>query len=213
MLKLWTKSIWFYVMFALGAGILHTLITHWGVWSPAEKVVAASYILLPFHALEEWYLPGGFAWQYNWVMGKSSEPDQRPMNQLTDMITVFTAMWFGIVQLSVGAGPAIVIMNIVFAGAELFMHTMFGVRMLQRFRGRGKRTLYNPGYATAIIGFLPILCTSLWMISCMKVTFLDSLEALGLIIVFFSFTFMPEKLIKWRNNAFRFKPGYYARFL
>ena len=212
-LKLWTRSVWLYVMYALAAGILVALLANWSTWPAAQKIVAATYLLLPFHAWEEWRLPGGFAWQYNWVMGKSEQPDRHPMNQLTDMITVFGAMCFGLGQLVVGAGPAILMMTCFFAAAELGMHTMFGYRMLERFRSKGKRTPYNPGLATALLGFLPILVAGVWTLSGMTISGGDILMALGLVVIFSAITFLPERLIKTSDEDYAFDPGYYKKFL
>jgi len=42
-------------------------------------MVAVMYILLPFHAWEECRIPGGFSYQYHWVMDQL-----RPTRSLPD---------------------------------------------------------------------------------------------------------------------------------
>ena len=212
-LKLWTSTIWLYVMLVLGAGVLIATILHWNQWSAAQRLVAAIYILLPLHAWEEWKIPGGFGYQYNWFMANSDLPDRYPMNQLTDMITVFSAMWLGIIYLWIGAGPAILISQTFFAFAEVAMHSVFGYKMWRRFQAQGKRTWYNAGYFTAITGFLPLLVTGIVILDHMTLHAKDFLGAFGLTLLLSAVTFLPERIIGKRENPYSFHPGYYKKFL
>lgn len=212
-LSTWTNSTWLYIIHIFGIIITVELYINWNIWPMAQKIVAFTYMWLPFHVWEEWRIPGGFGWQYNLVMANSKTPERYPMNHFTDMITVFGAMCFGLAQLAVGAGPAILSLATIFAVAEVGMHTMFGCKMLQRLRRRGKRTIYNPGFATAISGFLALFIAGLKTLSGMNIECTDILNGACLLVIFACLTFLPERIIKSRDPIFNFGPGYYTKFL
>ncbi|MFT4112639.1 HXXEE domain-containing protein [Silvibacterium sp.] len=212
-LRLWSKSIWLYVMLLLGGGVLFALATHRENWSTAQKIVAFTYVLVPLHAWEEWRIPGGFGYEYNWVMGKSDLPDRYPMNQLTDMITVFGAMWFGIILLYVGVTPGVLLSQTFFAFAETAMHLYFGYEMYRKFKPQGKRTIYNPGFATVLIGFFPLFLAGVFSLLHSHLSGRDWWTALGILLVLSGIIFLPPKFLGTRENPYSFAPGYYARFL
>jgi hypothetical protein len=196
-------------MFVLGAVVLIVLLVNWDSWSAAQKVVAFVYVLLPFHVWEEWRLPGGFAYQYNWVMASSDQPDRYPMNQFTDMITVFGSMWFGIILLIIGVTPAVLISQTFFAFAEVGMHLNFGYRMHRRFKSKGKRTWYNPGLVTTLVGFLPIFIFGVVELFNSSLVLADGLKAIGILVISSVIVFLPERLFNRRDDVYAFQPGYY----
>ncbi|WP_321845164.1 HXXEE domain-containing protein [Paraburkholderia bannensis] len=200
-------------MLILGAGVGIALWTHWNQWAAAQRMIALVYMLVPLHVWEEWRIPGGFGYQYNWTMANSERPDRWPMNMLTDMITVFGAQWFGIVLLLIGASKAALISQTFFSFAEVAMHLHFGNQMYRRFKSKGKRTLYNPGLATALVGFLPLFVFGTHVIIESAPDRYDFLSALGLLIIFTGIVFLPERLIKSRPDGLEFSPGYYRRFI
>lgn len=212
-LVLWTKSLWLYTMLILGSGVLYALVSNWDTWPQPQKLVAMIYIILPFHVWEEWRFPGGFGFQYNWVTADSKTPDRYPMDQLSDMITVFVFMLTGITQLIYGATPSILITHTIFAAAEVGAHCYFGIKMKQRLASRGKRTIYNPGLATALLCFLPVFIACISTLSQMSLTFKDFLGAAVLEILFFIIVFGPERVKRERSPDFAFLPGYYKDFL
>lgn len=154
-LKSWLK-IWLYVITLISGGILGALIAKWDSWSMQTKIFAFATALLPLHVLEEWRFPGGFHYMYN-LMAKSDATESYPMNQLSDMFTNFIGIVFGIVILCVGVHPIFLVMQLFLCVAEVFGHTKGGVFSYKKFKEQGKKTIYNPGFATTLFGYLPIL--------------------------------------------------------
>ena len=96
MLKKWCDIIWIYVMFAIGGVTAVFLVFRWHEWSAAMRLCAVNAVILPFHVLEEWILPGGFHYAYNMNQKVFDEKllHQYPMSKLTDMITNFLGIGF-----------------------------------------------------------------------------------------------------------------------
>jgi len=210
-LKFWTNTVWPYSTVAFGACVFAVLVTNWNVWPEEQKLVAAIYVLVPFHTWEEWRLPGGFAYQYNLLSG-SLMPDRYPMNQLTDTLTISGAMCFGTCLLVHGVTPAILISQAVFALAKVAMHLDFGVRMRRRFWAKGKRSIYNPGLATAVLGLVPILARSIALLLRIKLAPVDFLTALVLSGVLGTLILLPKRLPQMDSAEMVFDMGYYSRF-
>ncbi len=148
-------NIWLYVITLISGVIIGITIMMWNTWTMQTKIFAFATALLPLHVLEEWRFPGGFHYMYN-IMVKSEHPDCYPMNQLSDMFTNFIGIVFGVVVLFVGVNSVFLIMQLFLCSAEIFGHTKGGIFSYKRFKGKGKRTIYNPGLFTTIFGYLPI---------------------------------------------------------
>ncbi|MGI6033476.1 MAG: hypothetical protein ACOX69_08680 [Coriobacteriales bacterium] len=91
---------WLYCMLVLSIIGTVQLIVHWKDWGALRKFGIFAVIVLTFHVWEEWVIPGGFHWIYNF----SSEPslrDRYPMSEVTDMITNFggAILWFVLAEL------------------------------------------------------------------------------------------------------------------
>ncbi len=152
--KLWL-DVWLYLMILVSGVIIGTMVCHWQIWELQKKMFAAATALLPFHVLEEWYFPGGFHTMYN-LMAKSNHPDRYPMNRMSDMWTNLIGVMFGCVVLAVGVTPFFCVMQLFLCGAEVFGHVSGGVFLYRQFHGKGKRTVYSPGMATTLFGYIPI---------------------------------------------------------
>lgn len=152
--KAWL-NIWLYVITLISGIVIGMLIANWQDWSMQTKIFAFATALLPLHVLEEWRIPGGFHYMYN-IMLKSDAPDRYPMNQLSDMFTNFIGIIFGIVILCVGVRPIFLIMQLFLCMAEMIGHTKGGIFSYKHFKEKGKKTIYNPGFATTLFGYLPI---------------------------------------------------------
>jgi hypothetical protein len=122
----------------------------WGLWSPVERVLWASWIALLLHQAEEYLWPGTFPGVLNRVFFRSGRPDRYPLNQRSafwvnvgvgwssyGLAAVFgeAALWLGIATMTVSVGNA-------------FFHCL----VLNRRGG----TLYHPGVATSLFLFLPL---------------------------------------------------------
>jgi hypothetical protein len=154
--KAWL-SCWLYVITGTAGVILGVTISHWNVWTLQTKIYALSAVLLPLHVLEEWHFPGGFHTMYNLMKGTDiAKTDRYPMNQLSDMWTNFIGVVFSCIVLIIGVRPLFLLMELFICAAEIYGHTSGGIFLYRRYRERGKKTIYSPGFATMFLGYVPI---------------------------------------------------------
>lgn len=212
-------NIWLYVMAVAGAVLAAVLIQCWGRFDWIQRLMIMTDIVLVLHVWEEWRYPAGFAYMYN-TLFKSERPDRYPMNQLTDMITNFGALlvFTGGIILFPGAvwiGTAMFL----FCLMEVFAHTAFGIKMKNKFRDRGKRTIYNPGYASTMLGFLPIAFGFwYWLMAKKTAVWVDWVAGLAVsIVVFLALIVLPEALFRNEDSPYpftgKYEFGYFKKFL
>lgn len=212
--KLWL-SIWLYVMALISGIIIGVTICNWQVWSLQETIFAFATALLPLHVLEEWYFPSGFHTMYN-LMAKSSNPDRYPMNQMSDMFTNLIGVIFGCVVLVVGVNAFFCVMQLFLCCAEVFGHFSGGVYLYRQFKSKGKRTLYSPGMATTIFGYIPIavgIVVSFFTQSAPTVIEFIVAIVCGMLLGGVSLN-LPEKLLKDENTpyAYTWGDGYLSKW-
>lgn len=148
-------SCWLYVIIMISGIILGVTVCRWDEWDIQTKLFAFASILLPLHVLEEWCFPGGFHTMFN-LMAGSDKLDRYPMNQLGDMWTNLIGVIFDCIVLLAGVTPLFCVMKIVLCLGEIAGHTAGAIFSLKMFKEKGKRTIYNPGLATTLLGFIPI---------------------------------------------------------
>jgi|SRR5574344_203833 hypothetical protein len=153
-MKKWLDC-WIYVIIMVAGVVLGFLISDWKEVDMGTKLFSFATILLPVHVLEEWHFPGGFHTMYN-MMKESDMVDRYPMNRLSDMWTNLIGVIFGCFVLVIGVRPIFLIMQLFLCCAEMFGHFSGGIYVFKRFGRQGKRTIYNPGLFTTIIGYIPI---------------------------------------------------------
>jgi hypothetical protein len=214
----WLK-IWLYVMAAAGALLLIILTAYWARFDWIARLIFMTTIVLVMHVWEEWRYPAGFAYMYNTIFN-SERPDRYPMNQLTDMITNFGALLvFSGGLILFGGALWIGTAMFLFCLMEVFGHTAFGIKMKNKFRDKGKRTVYNPGYATTMLGFLPIAAGFwYWLMANQMATWIDWLAGLGVsILVFLALIVLPEALFRDEDSPYAFTGlyefGYFKKFM
>lgn len=205
--KLWLSS-WLYIMILISGSIIGITLCHWKTWDLQQKLFATATALLPIHVLEEWHFPGGFHTMYN-LMKNSSYPDCYPMNQMSDMFTNLIGVLFGCIVLIVKVNPFFCTMQLFLCFAEIFGHFSGGIYLYQRFKNKGKRTIYSPGMATVIFGYLPIaigIIISFFTIS--APTVLEFIFALisGIILGALSLK-LPEMLLKNEKSPYGYTWG------
>lgn len=150
-------SCWLYVITATAGVLAGLTAANWHSWDVQTKIYALSAILLPLHVLEEWHFPGGFHTMYNLMAGSEPEKaDRYPMNQLSDMWTNFIGVIFSCVVLAVGVRPLFLLMELFICAAEIYGHTSGGIFLYRRFKSKGKKTIYSPGFATMLFGYVPL---------------------------------------------------------
>ncbi len=128
----------------------------------AQGAVFAA-VIMPFHVLEEWKFPGGLHYVYNKLLGpkdpKKQDVSRYPMSRLTDMVTNIGLQWIPLIYLLLSfvtnLSNAIALCMMVFCFIEVLAHTGMGFMTLRWFGKAGKKTIYNPGFATSYMMFLP----------------------------------------------------------
>lgn len=149
-------SIWLYVMAAIGIYLGWQVYKNRKSWSGLQTLCTLAVIVLVLHVLEEWVFPGGLHYSYNLSHG-SDVLSRYPMNRLTDMVTNFGGVVLGVVVLRVwGFRKPAAIAIMLFSGFEVVIHVAIGISSMQTFGAYGMNTLYSPGLATALFGFLPV---------------------------------------------------------
>lgn len=211
-------SCWLYVITAIGSFLTILLIGNWNIWTIPTKLAVASVISLVLHVLEEWKFPGGFYYMYNLQHGSKEEiADRYPMNQLTDMLTNFIPIAFGCIMLCFGMPYIVCLIWFLLSAMEVFVHTLAGFQMKKRFATKGKKTIYNPGFATTYLCFLPVFIG--FIISFFKYRMPTILEILLAIV----FTLIMARIcINWAEDIFKSKnspypynwgKGYFDKFV
>ncbi len=213
--KVWL-SVWLYIMIFISGIIIGVTISKRNEWQLQQILFACATALLPFHVLEEWYLPGGFHTMYN-LMANSNRTDCYPMNQMSDMFTNLIGVIFGCVVLVLGANPFFCVMQLFLCCAEMFGHFSGGIYLYRKFKSKGKRTIYSPGMLTTIIGYIPVAVGIIVSFFTQTApTLIEFVLALlcGVILGGLSLN-LPEKLLKDENSPFRYTwgSGYLEKYM
>ncbi len=137
-------SIWLYVMAGIGIWLIWLVYKNRKTWSKLNILCTLAVVVLVLHVLEEWVLPGGLHYSYNFSHG-SGILSRYPMNRLTDMITNFGGVVLGCIVLRVWgfrkpAGIAIML----FSAFEVVIHVKIGISSMETFGPYGMNTLYSP---------------------------------------------------------------------
>lgn len=210
-------SVWLYVMAAIAILLGVQIYKNRKVWDKINILCTLAVIVLVFHVLEEWVLPGGLHYSYNIDHG-SAILSRYPMNRLTDMITNFGGVILGCIVLKFwgfrkSAGVAVML----FSAFEVVIHIVIGITSMKTFGGYGMNTLYSPGLITALFGFLPIvigLAKELFFSGKKRPTVKQWIMA---VIAMFGFCFLlinlPEMVLGDENSPYAFTDrGYYERY-
>lgn len=215
----WCDRQW--IIFGLWITVIMTavILVFWNDWSTELKILAAIAALVPIHVVEEWVFPGGFHYQYNYF-NKSDQLDRYPMCRKSDMFTNLIAT-FGYVALTIwcavrGEVPTGIIMGTIgFCLLEVILHTMFGIQMYNRFKSKGKTTIYGPGSITAYFCFGVYGVILGWCMAGRTITGADWWMCAGVILfIGLCCVIGPESIIKKKDNEYFFKSaGYFERFL
>ena len=191
---------------------------NWSVWNVQTKLFASATALLPIHVLEEWHFPGGFHTMYNLMKGSdAAHTDRYPMNQLSDMWTNFIGVVFGCIVLLVGVNPVFLIMQLFLCCAEVVGHFTGGFFVLNRFKDKGKKTIYNPGLFTTIFGYIPIAVGIIMVfVNIQTPTAMEIIIGLLCSIILGAFSLkIVEKICMNENSPYRFTwgSGYFGKYV
>ena len=190
------------------------------------KAGAFAAIIIPFHVIEEWKLPGGLHYIYNVIFGSkemgSKYLDRYPMSRLTDMITniglELFPLAFLVMSLVAGLSNEMAICITLFSLLEVMAHTLVGIYSFIRYRKAGKRSIYCPGIGTSYTLFLPAAIYLIWAMPQLTVrNWIGALIAFAIMcICCVPLAEIPLKkwVLKQENDAFAFiSPKHYAKFV
>ena len=215
----WCKTAWLKFSLLITGCMLALMLFNWNTWSPTLKCIAAVAALIPVHASEEWFFPGGFAFQYNLFLYKSKYPNAYPMNRASDMVTVLgtTIMYAAITLYFAFTGqnvPSGILLGAAcFSALEVSVHTYFGIRAYMKFRSNGKTTIYSAGSMTAYTGFLPLGFIMLRYILAAGLSASDLIFCILILGITSVLCFVPEGKFKDIHSPYAYpNNGYYARF-
>lgn len=216
----WCKTAWLKFSLMITAIMIILVLINWNTWPLALKCVAAVAALVPVHASEEWIFPGGFAFQYNLFLNKSSYPNAYPMNRASDMVTVLgTTIMYAVLALYFAATGSSVPSGVLlgaacFSALEVSVHTYFGIRAYMKFKDKGKTTIYGTGSMTAYTGFLPLGCIMARQIISSGIALTDIIWCVVVLGITTILVFVPEIVFKDKNSPYAYpNSGYYERFI
>lgn len=212
-------KIWLYIMAAGGILLIVLVVVFWNQFDLATLLVYFTWIGLVLHVMEEWRFPGGFHYIYN-LMKKSENTDRYPMNRVSDMLTNFGALIFGFGSIIIGVNPIIAISLFLFCGVEVLAHTGIGIYSNKLLNTQGKKIIYNPGFLTSYLVFLPVSIGFIYIFATgiLQTVFTDWL--LGLVLIGgigFLLIFLPERMLRNKNSPYpftgKYEFGYYKKFI
>lgn len=209
-------SVWLYVMAAIGIALSIEVYKNRGKWDEINILCTLAVIVLVLHVIEEWVLPGGLHYSYNFSHG-STVLSRYPMNRLTDMITNFGGVLLGcVVRKRWGFRKPAGVAVMLFSAFEVVIHIAVGISSLQTFGAYGMRTLYSPGLVTALFGFLPV-SIGLARYLFRKENRASAKQWITAVVVMFGLCFLlinlPELVLGDENSPYAFSDrGYYEPF-
>lgn len=215
----WCMSAWLKFSLMITGVMLALMMVNWESWDISLKCVAAIAAWIPVHATEEWFFPGGFAYQYNLFLNNSEQPDCYPMNRASDMVTVLgTTIMYAVITIFCAATGKAVPKGVLLGAAcfstlEVTVHTYFGIRAYLKFRSKGKTTIYGAGSMTAYTGFLMLGFIMFREVFSQGIGVADVLFCVGILAATSILCFVPEGKFKDKNSPYAYpNRGYYDRF-
>lgn len=156
----WCDVYWIVFMCTTEVVVAITVAAMWDQLPLGAIAGIFSALIMPFHVLEEWKLPGGLHYFYNVFLDKSRRDLHRyPMSRLTDMITNIGLQWvplvYAVLACRTGLSNAVSLCILILCCGQTFAHTGGGILTYFWYRDRGKKTIYHLGIATTYMMWVP----------------------------------------------------------
>lgn len=216
----WCNTAWLKFSLLITGFMLTLIMINWNTWNVAIKCIAAVTALIPIHATEEWFFPGGFAFQYNTFLYKSKQPNRFPMNRASDMVTVLgTTIMYTIIILfhaitKIPISSGILLGATCFSMLEVCFHTYCGIRAYFKFKDKGKSTIYGAGSMTAYTGFLVLAVIMIYQIVALGISKSDIIVCILILGITSLLCFIPEMKFKNPQSPYLYYScGYYEKFM
>ncbi|MEA4969806.1 MAG: HXXEE domain-containing protein [Candidatus Pelethousia sp.] len=216
LLQKWCDQAWLYLIYLLGIAMGSLFLIKWSVWDIPQIFMCLLAIMIPLHVFEENTLPGGFFYMNN-LGRKSDKPLAYPQSRLTNMITNLGAEVYVIVLTVFAAqlGAASVIAAIIFGIGELIHHTRDGVNMYNRYKSKGKTTIYGPGTITSYVCLLPLSVYGCYWLSEHAFDVKDVLVGVGIMLFIIVFLLLIPLGISGKVKSTRYaftSAGYFDKY-
>ncbi len=216
LLQKWCDQLWLYCIYLLGVAMWCVLLIRWTAWDMPQIFICLLAVMLPLHVFEENTAPGGFFFMNN-LNFRSDHPIAYPQSRLTNMITNLGAELYVIV-LTIFApriGAPLIVTFIVFGVTETVSHTLVGIKMFNRYKDKGKTTVYGPGTITSFVCLLPASVYGCYWLYDNSVTGRDILLGIALMAVIMVFLVGLPLIISGRikSTKYAFKNiGYFSKY-
>lgn len=153
----WCDQAWLHVIYLISIVMSCLLILNFDGFSTPSKLMCGLAILIPVHVFEENTFPGGFFFMNN-LSAKSDNPRMYPQNMATNMVTNMGAeIIFVILTFAADYLPISTVVVVIFFGIiECLHHTVSSIQVFNRYKDKGKKTLYGPGLITSYVGLLQL---------------------------------------------------------
>jgi len=185
------------------------LIATWNELVVLQKLLILNFIAVLVHQFEEYSWPGGFPAIANMVLQRSERPDRYPLNQNSSMVAnLIFAYGFYLVPVFfpnviwLGLAPVLSGITIQLVGHAILMN-------------RRLRTVYSPGVASIVFGWLPIGVVYIYYIVTNNLVNLgDWVVAVVWMAVFvlLNFNVIEQRLLGDKNSPYPFDPDEMKRF-
>jgi len=215
-LQKWCDQAWLYCIYLLAIIMGNILMIKWRVWDIPQIFMCLLAVMIPLHVFEENTAPGGFFFMNN-LGRKSDVPLAYPQSRLTNMITNLGAEIYVIVLTIFASkiGTASVVAVIIFGVGELVHHTFSGVNMYNRYKSKGKTTIYGPGTITSYVCLLPLSVYGCYWLSEHSFDSKDIIAGVGIMLFIIVFLLLIPLGIsgKVKSTKYAFtNAGYFSKY-
>ncbi|ETY72597.1 hypothetical protein LFAB_16695 [Lactiplantibacillus fabifermentans T30PCM01] len=207
----WFK-IWLSVIAFLAGETFFAVVSagSWMTWQ--QRIIGIFLTVLVVHIIEEGTLPGGFFYMYNTVFDPQNKLyDRYPINRFSEMIENFFGVLVATACFWFWPNTVTVIMWFAVCLVEIPGHLVTGIKMrrLLRAQGKVKRTIYNPGLVSDLLGFLPLAIVMLVNLVRTGTTWQQWLGGLALGVVSMLVCIqIPDKLLMNKKSRYVYTNGY-----
>ncbi|VDG22718.1 HXXEE domain-containing protein [Lactiplantibacillus mudanjiangensis] len=188
------------------------------IWFKIWLCVISFLAILVIHIIEEGTLPGGFFYMYNTVFNPDNALyDRYPINRFSEMIENF----FGVIACTICfwffSNTLTVILWFVVCLVEIPGHLVTGIKIkhILESKGKTKRTIYNPGLVSDMLGFLPVAIVMFYNLIRTEISWYQWIEGviLGIVMMLICIQ-IPDKIFMNKNtrNVYTEGYGYFDKF-
>lgn len=216
-MQIWFK-IWLCIISFLAGGTFFTAVTagNWMSWQ--QRIIGIFLAILVVHIIEEGTLPGGFFYMYNTLFNpENTLYDRYPINRFSEMIENFLGVVACTICFWFFPNTLTVILWFAVCLVEIPGHLVTGLKTKHALEAKGKikKTIYNPGLVSDMLGFLPMAIVMLCNLVRSGTTWIQWIGGiiLGVVMMLLCIQ-IPDKVFMNKNtrNVYTEGYGYFDKF-